>query len=242
MGTKKPAVLVTGGLGYIGSHTSVVLAGAGYRPAIVDNLSNSKASVLARIRELAGNADIAFHQGNMTQAAQEAQTALETDPTNLRAQMLRGSALRRQGNLDEATIGGPELAVIAGPCGIESREQAMAIGERVARSGAKFFRGGAYKPRTSPYSFQGLGEDGLRIMAEIRQQFGMKIITEAIDHESLDLVEEYADMIQIGTRNMQNFSLLKRAGRAKKPMRHTMLAKMAAIPMSVLTMRMSRTS
>src|SRR5256886_6269317 len=117
----------------------------------------------------------------------------------------------------DATIGGPGLAIVAGPCGIETREQAFAVAERVHRAGAQFFRGGAYKPRTSPYAFQGLGEEGLRIMAEIRQQFGMKIITEAIDHESLDLVEEYADVIQIGARNMQNFSLLKRAGRAKKP-------------------------
>jgi len=117
----------------------------------------------------------------------------------------------------DATIGGTGLAIIAGPCAIESREQAFAVAERVARAGAQFFRGGAYKPRTSPYSFQGLGEDGLRIMAEIRRQYGMKIVTEAIDNESLDLVEEYADMIQIGARNMQNFSLLKRAGRAKKP-------------------------
>src|SRR5205814_4901634 len=117
----------------------------------------------------------------------------------------------------DAAIGGPGLAIIAGPCAIESREQAFAAADRVSRSGAQFFRGGAYKPRTSPYSFQGLGEEGLRIMAEIRQQFGMKIITEAIDNESLDLVEEYADVIQIGARNMQNFSLLKRAGRAKKP-------------------------
>jgi 3-deoxy-7-phosphoheptulonate synthase len=116
-----------------------------------------------------------------------------------------------------ATIGGPGLAIVAGPCAIESREQAFAVAERVHRAGAQFFRGGAYKPRTSPYSFQGLGEEGLRIMAEIREQYGMKIITEAIDNESLDLVEEYADMIQIGARNMQNFSLLKRAGRAKKP-------------------------
>jgi 3-deoxy-7-phosphoheptulonate synthase len=116
-----------------------------------------------------------------------------------------------------ATIGGKNLAIIAGPCAIESREQAFAVAERVCRAGAQFFRGGAYKPRTSPYSFQGLGEDGLRIMAEIREQFGMKIITEAIDNESLELVEEYADVIQIGARNMQNFSLLKRAGRAKKP-------------------------
>src|SRR5436853_3451730 len=118
---------------------------------------------------------------------------------------------------EAVTIGGRELAIVAGPCAIESREQAFAIAERVHRAGARFFRGGAYKPRTSPYSFQGLGEDGLRIMAEIRQEFGMKIITEAIDHESLDLVEEYADVDQIGARNMQNFSLLKRAGRAKKP-------------------------
>src|SRR5205809_4232318 len=117
----------------------------------------------------------------------------------------------------DATIGGPGLAIVAGPCAIESREQAFTVAERVHRAGAQFFRGGAYKPRTSPYSFQGLGEEALRILAEIRQQFGMKIITEAIDHESLDLVEDYADVIQIGARNMQNFSLLKRAGRAKKP-------------------------
>jgi 3-deoxy-7-phosphoheptulonate synthase len=117
----------------------------------------------------------------------------------------------------DATIGGQGLAIVAGPCAIESREQAFAIAERVSRAGAQFFRGGAYKPRTSPYSFQGLGEEALQIMAEIRQQYGMKIITEAIDNESLDLVEEYADVIQIGARNMQNFSLLKRAGRAKKP-------------------------
>src|ERR1700723_1721215 len=117
----------------------------------------------------------------------------------------------------EATIGGPSLAILAGPCAIESRDQAFAIAERVQRAGAQFFRGGAYKPRTSPYSFQGLGEEGLRIMAEIREQFGMRIVTEAIDNESLDLVDEYADVIQIGARNMQNFSLFKRAGRARKP-------------------------
>ncbi|HMB84565.1 MAG TPA: 3-deoxy-7-phosphoheptulonate synthase [Terriglobales bacterium] len=115
------------------------------------------------------------------------------------------------------TIGGPDLAIIAGPCGIESRDQAFKIAERVARAGAQFFRGGAYKPRTSPYSFQGLGEEGLKIMAEIRDRFGLLIVTEAVDYESLDLVDKYADVIQIGARNMQNFSLLKRAGRARKP-------------------------
>jgi len=116
-----------------------------------------------------------------------------------------------------ATFGGPGLAIIAGPCAIESREQAFAVAERVSRAGAQFFRGGAYKPRTSPYSFQGLGEEALRVMADIREKHGMKIVTEAIDNESLELVEEYADVIQIGARNMQNFSLLKRAGRSKKP-------------------------
>ena len=117
----------------------------------------------------------------------------------------------------DAALGGNGLAAIAGPCSIESREQAFAIAEKIAAAGAQFFRGGAYKPRTSPYSFQGLGLDALKIMAEIRDQFGLRIVTEAIDSETLDLVAEWADVIQIGARNMQNFSLLKRAGRLRKP-------------------------
>jgi 3-deoxy-7-phosphoheptulonate synthase len=116
-----------------------------------------------------------------------------------------------------AAIGGRDLAVIAGPCSIESREQAFAIAEQVATAGAQFFRGGAYKPRTSPYAFQGLGLDALKIMAEIRDKFGLRIVTEALDTESLDLVAEWADVIQIGARNMQNFSLLKKVGRLRKP-------------------------
>jgi 3-deoxy-7-phosphoheptulonate synthase len=114
-------------------------------------------------------------------------------------------------------FGGGAVAIIAGPCAVESREQALTIAGHVAKAGVKLFRGGAYKPRTSPYSFQGLGEDGLKILAEVREKFGLGIVTEAVDNESLDLVEKYADVIQIGARNMQNFSLLKRAGRAKKP-------------------------
>ncbi|HEV8203368.1 MAG TPA: 3-deoxy-7-phosphoheptulonate synthase [Pyrinomonadaceae bacterium] len=117
----------------------------------------------------------------------------------------------------DATIGGDELAIIAGPCAIESRAQAFAIAETVRRSGARFFRGGAYKPRTSPYAFQGLGEEGLRILADIREAYGLKIVTEALDEAGVDLVERYGDMIQIGARNMQNFSLLRRAGKAKLP-------------------------
>src|ERR1035438_8849004 len=117
----------------------------------------------------------------------------------------------------DAAIGGRNLAIVAGPCSIESRDQAFAIAEQVAASGAQFFRGGAYKPRTSPYTFQGLGLEALRIMAEIRDQFGLRIVTEAIDSETLGLVAEWADVIQIGARNMQNFSLLKKAGKLRKP-------------------------
>lgn len=117
----------------------------------------------------------------------------------------------------DATIGGRDLAIVGGPCSIESREQAFAIAEKVAAAGAQFFRGGAYKPRTSPYAFQGLGEEALKIMAEIRDRFGLRIITEAIDNETLELVAEWADVVQIGARNMQNFSLLKHAGRLRKP-------------------------
>ena len=119
--------------------------------------------------------------------------------------------------LGDVAFGGSEVAMVGGPCAIETREQAFTVAKHVKDAGARLFRGGAYKPRTSPYSFQGLGEAGLEIMGEVRKEFGLGIITEAIDHESLDLVEEYADVIQIGARNMQNFSLLKRAGRAKKP-------------------------
>jgi 3-deoxy-7-phosphoheptulonate synthase len=119
--------------------------------------------------------------------------------------------------LGDVAFGGTEIAMVAGPCAIETREQAFTIAKQIKAAGARLFRGGAYKPRTSPYSFQGLGEAGLEIMAEVRKEFGLGIITEAIDHESLDLVAEFADVIQIGARNMQNFSLLKRAGRAKKP-------------------------
>jgi 3-deoxy-7-phosphoheptulonate synthase len=117
----------------------------------------------------------------------------------------------------DATIGGSDLAIVAGPCSIESRDQAFEIAEKVAASGAQFFRGGAYKPRTSPYAFQGLGVEALRIMAEIRERYNLRIVTEAIDNETLELVAEWADVIQIGARNMQNFSLLKKAGKLRKP-------------------------
>ena len=116
-----------------------------------------------------------------------------------------------------AFIGNGTLAMIAGPCAVESTEQVLAAAKAVAESGAKFFRGGAFKPRTSPYAFQGMGEDGLKILAEVRDQFGLNIVTEAMDEHGIDLVEKYGDCIQIGARNMQNFSLLKYAGKTRKP-------------------------
>ncbi len=114
-------------------------------------------------------------------------------------------------------IGGGDLAVMAGPCAVESLEQCLIIAEAVKKAGATIFRGGAFKPRTSPYSFQGLGDKGLEILAEVRKRTGLAIVTEAIDHEVLDQVEAVADIIQIGARNMQNFTLLKRAGKSSKP-------------------------
>jgi 3-deoxy-7-phosphoheptulonate synthase len=118
---------------------------------------------------------------------------------------------------DGAKIGDGSLAIIAGPCAIENSKQAFAIADVVQRSGARFFRGGAFKPRTSPYAFSGLGEAGLKILADIRKEFGLKIVSEALDEANVDLVEKYADMIQIGARNMQNFTLLRRVGRSKLP-------------------------
>jgi len=119
--------------------------------------------------------------------------------------------------VDGIKIGGGGLVIMAGPCAIESGEQALTIARFVKKCGAQVFRGGAFKPRTSPYSFQGLGEEGLVILERVRQETGLLIVTEATDHTNIDVVERYADIIQIGARNMQNYSLLRRAGQASKP-------------------------
>lgn len=119
--------------------------------------------------------------------------------------------------IGDTVIGHGHLTVIAGPCAVESEAQALTIARLVKQAGADLFRGGAFKPRTSPYSFQGLGEQGLKVLARAREETGLPVVTEAMDHEVFDLVEAYADVIQIGTRNMQNFSLLRRAGHSRKP-------------------------
>ena len=130
---------------------------------------------------------------------------------------LENTVVRIPTPLGDVNFGDGAIGLVGGPCAVETREQAFAVARGLKAAGARLFRGGAYKPRTSPYSFQGLGEPGLKILAEVRDEFGLGIITEAIDNESLDLVEKYADVIQIGARNMQNFSLLKTAGRSRKP-------------------------
>ena len=117
----------------------------------------------------------------------------------------------------DVAIGNGHFALIAGPCAIESRDQAIATARAVKAAGADLFRGGAFKPRTSPYSFQGMGVEGLKILAEVRETVGLPVVTEVMDMETFAAVEEYADMIQIGTRNMQNFSLLRRAGKSQRP-------------------------
>jgi len=114
-------------------------------------------------------------------------------------------------------VGGEQIVLCGGPCSVESRDQILESAQAVKAAGGDLLRGGAYKPRTSPYSFQGMGEEGLRYLADAREETGLGVVTEAIDVETFDLVEHYADCVQIGARNMQNFSLLRRAGRSRKP-------------------------
>ena len=116
-----------------------------------------------------------------------------------------------------ATFGGDEIAICAGPCGVESREQLEEAARGVAESGANVLRGGAYKPRTSPYSFQGLGEEALKMLRSAGDQYGLGVVTEVLDPRDVEKVTQYADMLQIGTRNMQNFALLREVGEARMP-------------------------
>lgn len=117
----------------------------------------------------------------------------------------------------DVEIGGPKCIVMAGPCAVESEEQLMATATAVKKAGASMLRGGAFKPRTSPYSFQGLGEEGLKILARAREETGLPVVTEVMDASDVKLIESYADVLQVGARNVQNFALLKAVGLAKKP-------------------------
>jgi 3-deoxy-7-phosphoheptulonate synthase len=119
--------------------------------------------------------------------------------------------------IDGVAMGGPEVVVIAGPCSVESREQLLSTAHAVKRAGATMLRGGAYKPRTSPYDFQGLGLEALKILQEARRETGLPVVTEVMSTEDVDLICEYADMLQVGARNMQNFALLRRLATIRKP-------------------------
>ena len=119
--------------------------------------------------------------------------------------------------IGNVAIGGDDVVIMSGPCSVENKQQITSIAADIKQAGARVLRGGAFKPRTSPYSFQGLGEEGLRLLAEAREETGLPIITEIMDTKHLELIEKYADCLQVGARNMQNFSLLKEVGRSKLP-------------------------
>ncbi|MGA3288172.1 MAG: 3-deoxy-7-phosphoheptulonate synthase [Bacteroidota bacterium] len=133
---------------------------------------------------------------------------------------LASHAFKREGSIFDiggVKIGGPEVVVMAGPCAVESEEQIFKIAKLVKDAGAKILRGGAFKPRSSPYSFQGLGEDGLKLLRAAADEFQLKVVTEIMDKSQIDLIEKYADILQIGARNMQNYTFLKDLGKASKP-------------------------
>jgi len=123
----------------------------------------------------------------------------------------------RRVKIDEVTVGADEFVVVAGPCSVESREQLMQVAPALAQAGARMLRGGAFKPRSSPYSFQGLGEEGLQLLAEAREATGLKVVTEVLAPEEVELIARYADVLQIGARNMQNFRLLAAVGAQPRP-------------------------
>ncbi len=131
-------------------------------------------------------------------------------------------------------FGGPKLPVIAGPCSVENRTDLLAIAHKVKKAGATLLRGGAFKPRTSPYSFQGLGEEGLSILAEAREETGLYVVTEVMDTRDVELVCRYADVLQVGARNVQNFNLLKEVGKSGKPvlLKRGMMTKLTEYLMS----------
>ena len=120
-------------------------------------------------------------------------------------------------NINGVKVGGSEIIIIAGPCAVESREQLFETAMAVKASGAKILRGGAFKPRSSPYSFQGLGEEGLKLLGQIKKDTGIPVVTEVMDTRQVELVSEYADILQVGSRNMQNYPLLKEVGMSRKP-------------------------
>ncbi|MBS1784774.1 MAG: 3-deoxy-7-phosphoheptulonate synthase [Acidobacteria bacterium] len=196
-----------------------------------DAESGEVESVLTQLRERGIRPQVTRTEDATCILAPDASKALRADQIGAMAGVLKvvpisspfklasldGALGRTVVEVNGVRIGGGDLALVGGPCGVESREQLFTVARYVADAGVKLLRAGAFKPRTSPYAFQGLGLEGLRLLAEARKEFGLGIVTEALDVETFDAVEETADMVQIGARNMQNFALLRRAGRCAKP-------------------------
>jgi 3-deoxy-7-phosphoheptulonate synthase len=183
------------------------LEAAGIRPQVQD--------AGAGVSLVAPHASMVFRADRLETLKGVRRVVPITSPFKLAS--LDGAAGRTVVEVHGVRIGGGDLVLVAGPCGVESREQLFTTARYVAEAGVRLLRAGAFKPRTSPYSFQGLGEEGLRLLDEARREFGLGIVTEATEVETFDAVEACADMVQVGARNMQNFALLRRAGRSAKP-------------------------
>ena len=187
---------------------SEVVRELGYEPVVIDGAQRRVVAIVgnetrvdtAKLTTLGGVRDIVHLTDPYRAASRESKSG--------------DTIVQLPGGL---SIGGTDIQLIAGPCAVESLSQIVETAHAVREAGATMLRGGAFKPRTSPYSFQGLGVEGLRYLARAREETGLLVVTEAVDPNGVDAVEEYADVIQIGARNMQNFSLLKRVGRAGKP-------------------------
>jgi len=164
---------------------------------------------------------IGDERGKARLQALESMPGVEACVPILKPFKLASREVRKENSIIEVgphvCVGGPRLAVMAGPCSVESEAQILDTARAVKHAGANILRGGAYKPRTSPYSFQGLEEDGLRLLAKAREETGLPVVTEVVDPHDTDVVAEYADLLQVGARNVQNFALLKRLGKARRP-------------------------
>jgi 3-deoxy-7-phosphoheptulonate synthase len=182
----------------------------GFRPFLNPGVERAVIAVLGVV-----SADKMAAADKFAALAQVERVALVSEPYKLasRAHLPAGTVVHVRG----LAIGGEELCVIAGPCSVESREQTLEIAQAVKEAGAHMLRGGAFKPRSSPYAFQGLGKRGLEILAEARDRTGLPIVTEVMDNDDCDIASEFADVLQIGARNMQNFRLLKRVGTMQIP-------------------------
>jgi len=187
-----------------------VIEDLGYKPHPIEGILRTVIGVVGDERGKP------HHAENLKQLKGVEKVVPIVQPYKLASREIKEETSRINVN-DNVVIGNEKISVIAGPCSVEDEEQLMTIAQNVKNSGATMLRGGAFKPRTSPYSFQGLGEEGLKLLAKARELTGLPIVTEIMDPDDIDLLEQYADVLQIGARNSQNYSLLKLVGKSKKP-------------------------